>query len=249
MTKSESLFEKKSSYLIDKFDYTSGNENGRLFHLNSREKAVIYNNPYRRNLDFQHLMDSPKKAKKYAKGNLISQASSISQGTYVPNSHKPIYDWKLKQNAELAAQEAKPEPEAQPIPEPEPKLQPKRKRPKKTKTPKKEIEHPSTYINKEPSSPPPSEAELTTDNALNTYYLERELISSTRGKKCSDCVICKQLRARPSKTMEHSYMNQMLRQRKKIELRHYYKQMMLRKCQLDKKLQAQRELENLLHPC
>ncbi|XP_034477319.1 uncharacterized protein LOC117783871 [Drosophila innubila] len=58
-------------------------------------------------------------------------------------------------------------------------------------------------------------------------------------KACLNCGICKQLISRSSTGM-HPYMIRMQCQHKKHELRSYYKQMMLRNCQLAKDLQAQR---------
>lgn len=63
--------------------------------------------------------------------------------------------------------------------------------------------------------------------------------SQIKPKTCSNCAICKQLVPRPSNGM-HPYMIKMQCQHKKNELRSYYKQMMLRNCQLERNLQAQR---------
>ncbi|KAL7737729.1 hypothetical protein ACLKA6_006120 [Drosophila palustris] len=58
-------------------------------------------------------------------------------------------------------------------------------------------------------------------------------------KACISCSICQQLQKHPSNAL-HPYMLQMQSQLKRNELRAYYKQMMLRNCQLARELQAQR---------
>ncbi|EDW01983.1 GH21741 [Drosophila grimshawi] len=52
----------------------------------------------------------------------------------------------------------------------------------------------------------------------------------------TNCTMCDQLRRRPP-TRKHSYMQQMQRQLKNLELRFYYNQMMQRNCQLEKQRQ------------
>lgn len=78
-------------------------------------------------------------------------------------------------------------------------------------------------------------------------FKESRSLKMTVPKTCVNCLICKQLHTKPSKPIQ-PYMLQMQSQRKKNELRLYYKQMMLQNCQMEKKRQAQRDCNNQLCP-
>lgn len=62
---------------------------------------------------------------------------------------------------------------------------------------------------------------------------------------CKPCAICRQLEKPPLQP----YMQQMLRQRKKLELRAYYRQMMLRNCRQKKELEERKSLEQQWKHC
>ncbi|KAM8714394.1 hypothetical protein ACLKA7_014514 [Drosophila subpalustris] len=87
----------------------------------------------------------------------------------------------------------------------------------------------------------PKEPKLVKINPKGPTKKRKRLTAKPQLKPraCISCSICQQLRKHPSNAL-HPYMLQMQSQLKRNELRAYYKQMMLRNCQLARELQAQR---------